>query len=549
MALDTERQATSITVKTVPLLYVLLPMATGFALAGTWAVEPLWCLSVGGASLIAALALAWKETCGKWTFTLWLLLNSLGVFLTACAYAEMRKPQVPADFESLSGTVLIKVEEVFKSLYKGRVLQGLGKLVEVPEGADKLKHQRVYFRIYEEKAELKDPIGLYLRIQSRLVPILDNGGDFEIFLQRQLCRLKLYGTLEKVEEPASGFEKSLATNRQGMVEILHRGAESDGQKESANVATAMLLGSRGALSKEQNDSFRKSGAAHLFAVSGLHVGIIAFLLASCLNLVGLRGRTGALVGLALLLYYVFLIGAPPSAVRAWLMALCLWGAFVLKRQALPLSSLATSAFIALLIQPFQLFSTGFQLSYAVVAGILLMGVPLGQKWGRYNFYALIPPDALKWHQRTLLKLYRFLVLLLSVSLAASLFSAPLVIAYFEGATPLGFVVNLILVQLATLVLSVEFFGVALGLLGMDVFSAYANFLAWLPIELMELIAKQVSSLKIAYLNLSWPSPLVGLWTVLLMLGTAYTLPNHRQVYMWVPTGIFFLSVLLFATKV
>ena len=115
---------------------------------------------------------------------------------------------------------------------------------------------------------------------------------------------------------------------------------------------------------------------HFFAISGLHIGVIATAIAQFLLLIRIPRKVSPFIGLPLLFLYVQITGASPSAVRAFLMALFFWASFAFVRQRSPLAALAASAVFVLIFQPAQLWSIGFQLSYTVVLSILLFGLPL-----------------------------------------------------------------------------------------------------------------------------------------------------------------------------
>jgi competence protein ComEC len=139
---------------------------------------------------------------------------------------------------------------------------------------------------------------------------------------------------------------------------------------------AMLLGEKHALPPYAHNLFLRSGTMHLFAISGLHIGIIALTINGALRLVRIPRFAAFVIGSAILLGYVDLIGLTPSAIRAWIMITCFHGARVLRAPPNSVAAISASAMIVLLIDPMQLFSAGFQMSYSIVFMLLLYGVPL-----------------------------------------------------------------------------------------------------------------------------------------------------------------------------
>src|SRR5690606_8486486 len=98
-----------------------------------------------------------------------------------------------------------------------------------------------------------------------------------------------------------------------------------------------------------------------------------------------------LLGTAILWTYVDITGGTPSAVRAFWMVTCLLGARQIRAPSNSLAALAASALVVLVIDPHQLFSASFQMSYGIVAALLLYGVPLQERWlARWQPWATLP---------------------------------------------------------------------------------------------------------------------------------------------------------------
>lgn len=142
--------------------------------------------------------------------------------------------------------------------------------------------------------------------------------------------------------------------------------------ENAALLAAFTVGFRYALEPETVDTFLRSGTVHVFAISGLHTGIVAGILSLFLLILRVPFRARALLLPLLLGGYVFITGCAPSALRAWLMIsiYCLGRAFY--RPVLPLQAVALAALILLVWNPLNLLRTGFQFSFVIV-GFLLVG--------------------------------------------------------------------------------------------------------------------------------------------------------------------------------
>ncbi|MGN1215164.1 MAG: ComEC/Rec2 family competence protein [Candidatus Cryptobacteroides sp.] len=138
---------------------------------------------------------------------------------------------------------------------------------------------------------------------------------------------------------------------------------------------ALLTGDRSGLSPETTAFFRKAGASHILALSGLHLGIIYMFLSKATSPIGNSPaarilRYFLIVGASLA--YCITTGAGPSLVRAFLFILIGESAAILHREKNPVLTLMAAMTIQLSIRPEVITSLGFQLSYLAMAGILLV---------------------------------------------------------------------------------------------------------------------------------------------------------------------------------
>ena len=199
------------------------------------------------------------------------------------------------------------------------------------------------------------------------------------------------------------------------------------------VVLALVLGQKDDLTTEISDAYARSGTMHVLAVSGLHVGIIYWIL--CLLLVPLKylGRLRLLssgIALLVLWFYAFVTGLSPSVLRATTMFTFLVVASMLGRQTSTYNTLSISAFLLLFWNPSWIFSVGFQLSYLAVIGILYL---------QPRIYRLLTPN--HW-------LLDKLWLLSAVSLGAQLSTAPLSVYYFHQFPTYFLVANWVVVPAA-----------------------------------------------------------------------------------------------------
>ena len=152
--------------------------------------------------------------------------------------------------------------------------------------------------------------------------------------------------------------------------ILQRLHQNIKQADNFALVSAMLFGLKSELSSEYREQFRQSGLMHIFAVSGLHIGIISSLILLCLKIVQVPLFTRYALLPGLLLPYLLMTGLPASAVRAWVM-IAIWSlGKTLKRAPISLNSLYAAALVILLADPRQLFLPGFQFSFLIMYTIL-----------------------------------------------------------------------------------------------------------------------------------------------------------------------------------
>ncbi len=211
----------------------------------------------------------------------------------------------------------------------------------------------------------------------------------------------------------------------------------------AAVMQAVILGNRSRVPDWLYALFKKTGTAHVLAISGLHVGIVAGLFFLFFRIFPLGRRVQIMLTVLLLAGYALLTGGRPSVVRAAIMASVVLLGFVLERETDSLNSLCLAGFILLLINPLNIFDIGFRLSFtSVFAIILLYPVILGylQKW----------PPAQRNH------FFRFICQALSGSLAAWLGVAGWIAYYFRIITPVTVFANILIIPLIAVSVALGF---------------------------------------------------------------------------------------------
>ena len=218
---------------------------------------------------------------------------------------------------------------------------------------------------------------------------------------------------------------------------------------TAPLLKALLTGDRSGLSRDTVRIFRESGAAHLLALSGLHVGILYLILSKLLwpignSLAARRFRYGAILGAAG--FFTLMTGASPSIVRAFLFIALNETALLTGRPRSPLRVLSSALLVQLVLSPQSIASTGFQLSYLAMAGIFLL-YPRLEAWY---------PEGLRFDP--LRKVWQAAAL----SISCQAFTAPLVWLRFHTFPAYFLITNLMAMPLTTLLMATAVTTVALG---------------------------------------------------------------------------------------
>ena len=228
-------------------------------------------------------------------------------------------------------------------------------------------------------------------------PISEPGNPGQFDYRAYLKRLGVYGRLNSrsssllwIETRKGSFLQAVEKFRARLMIML----EGIGLNPSElGIAKALLLGDRTHVDPELHTSYKKAGALHLLAVSGLHVGILAAFLHLLMRpLKKLRhGRLlRMLFGMILLWGYAFLCGFSPSVVRAVILFCFVSYALYIQRPGETLHFLALAwVFMLVLINPNWMLQAGFQLSFAAVAAIVVFTPPLFRIWpwkGRFGNY-------------------------------------------------------------------------------------------------------------------------------------------------------------------
>ena len=274
--------------------------------------------------------------------------------------------------------------------------------------------------------------------------------------------------------------------------------------EAAGIVTCLVLGERHGVGREVNDAFRKSGTIHLLAVSGLHVGLVMaalYALASFMR-VGFRWRMAAVIGVAI--FFAVMTGGRASVVRASFMAVLVALGLMSGRWGSVTNVLAGAAMAILLVRPHDIANAGFQLSFLATLGLIFGAGPFVDAIDRLLLgHPLAPNDMHMFRWRRLA--YRWVTGTVGAGLAASS-AVMLVVAWHFGiASPLGIVLNIVLVPLVGSIL-----------VGAMLFLPLATLGHWIGLPIVAVAA-------------GWPLRIFSAALVGVVTNTTEAFPVHRYV--------------------
>ena len=244
------------------------------------------------------------------------------------------------------------------------------------------------------------------------------------------------------------------------------------------LVAALTTGDTSGLDGGFYSALRRTGTAHVVAVSGLHVSFLSGFLTA---LLGRRRRLSAAVGIALMFFFAAAAGNTPSVLRAAFMQSMLLLAPLVDREDDRATSLCTILMLLLIQNPYAAASISLQLSFASVAGIYLFTGPLCQRWQK-----CLPDKPKGFRARFGCLAFRFLTASLATTLGAIALTTPLTAYYFGSVSLISPLANLLtlwavsdlfLGGLAVAVLGLLLPGLA-GLLALPV-SLAGEYLLWM----------------------------------------------------------------------
>lgn len=285
----------------------------------------------------------------------------------------------------------------------------------------------------------ENALGQAILFHSKLSPIAAAQNpyqfDYKRYMEHQGIYWQGYPTCYEIKDAPSFSPFIKAKQLQGYLAATL--SHYPFSKETVGILKALVLGVRSDITPELYQQYINAGAVHILAISGLHIGIITYLLTLFISLVVPAHRKGVKIALLLvfLLTYAAITGFSASVLRAVVMFGGYSIAYLAESRRARYDSLLLSAFILLLCKPTFLFEVGFQLSYMAVLSIALF-LPLGEKYRFENRFLNFFWDIIK------------------VSIAAQIGVLPLSLYYFHQFAGLFLVTNVLILPLLGIILSV-----------------------------------------------------------------------------------------------
>jgi competence protein ComEC len=271
------------------------------------------------------------------------------------------------------------------------------------------------------------------------------------------------------------FKKFIYNSRERVLNILRKNIPGD---KELGLAEALLIGYKDDLDQKLVQSYTNTGVVHIIAISGLHLGLIYWLLALLLKPLKNRKKIkwlGPVLIITGLWLFSLLAGAQPSILRSALMFTCIVLGESLSKKTSIYNTMAISAFILLCINPYWIWDVGFQLSYAAVLSIIIFMRPI------YNWF-YIKNKALD-----------FIWKLNAVTLAAQVLTVPLSIYHFHQFPNYFLLTNFVAVPLSSILVLGEIFLCAIAWI--PAVAILTGKLLWLMIWLMNTWIEQIESLR------------------------------------------------------
>jgi competence protein ComEC len=424
-----------------PAVFISIFYLTGL-LTGYYVKDLLLVILLFGIAIILSIILyktySWK---GVFVFPLICFFAYINIY----NHIESSNNELGKTFDdSLSCTTEGYIDNIISQEDKTQLIISTNKIII----EDKTYTDKVKIKVYGTDIDNVD-IGSYISIRGKLSKPSrpTNQGQFDeekyyrirgikykLFLKEYkiidnekldiLCKLKYY------------MNKKLSFLRNKWVKVF----DSILPENQANVMKAMILGEKSYLSIDTKDMYSESGISHVLAISGLHIAILGYGFFSLICLL-VSKKKGVIFTICFLVFYLILTGASVSTVRAVIMISIILLAYFFGKSYDIYSSLCTAGIIILMINPYNLWDTGFLLSFSAVIGIIAITPALDELYNKKG---------------------NIIIATFNVSLGATFGTMPVMLLTFYELHIYSVLVNILVVPLMSIVVLFGFLGLVIG---------------------------------------------------------------------------------------
>jgi len=368
---------------------------------------------------------------------LYCLILPIGMTYTEGRNVAMQRLYLPADIQ-IKG-IIIK-DPVQRRFYTNIIIS--------PEQIEGLQTTSGLILVRVSSCNLNFKYGDKVLVFGKLSQPYWSGNIGTFNYRKYLERHHIYGVMKIkdaenikiVARDEGNFIISKALVLKNMIKIINKRSLPDPQAAMLN---GILLGMRENIPQQIFDMFRKSGIAHILAVSGLHVGLILLMFWGFLKLCRIPKKVAAFILILLVILYCMVTGMRDPIFRTTIMALAVLVAIIIDREQNLYISLSLACLALLLINPYSLFNAGFQLSFIATLGIIYLAPILIER------IKLKP---------------RFLFIAFAVSLSAQISVMPIVAYHFNYLSLWSVFTNIIILPIVACILALGLLASVFGIL-------------------------------------------------------------------------------------